>query len=148
MIFNKLLKPRNYDPDYFSGQSLVKVFAIPGSLVVLDLYKFLECGMYDENVFLYHEEMIVGAKFSMMGYDSYVLLSEFYDHYHSVSVKKNIRSIIKLKLITFKSHYYLLRNYFEHSFFARILLVFLLPFSIVEAYFWSLFKKYKGDKIV
>lgn len=143
MTLNKLFKPRYYSNDYFKNKNVCAVDAIPGSLVVFDVEKFVEIGMYDENVFLYHEEMILGRKIRDKGYKSYIVMNAEYKHYHSVSVNKSFKSATKLKTIVMKSHEYYLKNYGGGGFFSIAFLRVMKPICIFEAFLWNCLLKRK-----
>ena len=141
LVLNKIFKPRSYNKKYFKDKNICKVNAIPGSLLILDVKKFFECGLYDENVFLYHEEMILSKKFQMMGFESYVLLNETYDHFHSVTVNKTYKSAVRLKKIVLNSHKYYLKNYCKKSWLAVLFLKLIEPLIILEYFLWVKIKK-------
>lgn len=86
----------------------VYVDAVLGSLFMADIHALMECGLYDEEVFLYYEEKILGFQLKKMGYGTVLLLNRSYVHLHSVSIDKNVKSILKKQAILHKSklHYY------------------------------------------
>lgn len=104
-LFRRVL---NYSLNHFKGRSHAFVDAVPGSLLLADAKAFMKCGLYDEEVFLYYEEKILGYKLKKKGYRTVLLLDEHYIHHHSVSISKNIASIRKKQEILHKSklHYY------------------------------------------
>lgn len=141
IIINKLLRIRCYPKGAFSMGEIYEVDALPGSLVLFDLIKFRECGLYDENVFLYNEEVIIANKFRKKGYTSFLDTSNEYIHNHSVSVNKNYKSLVKARRIVMKSHYYYLKNYAGAG--KLILMVFnaIKPIKYIEAIIWSMLRK-------
>lgn len=141
LLSNKIFKPRLYSQKYFKNKQIVEVDALIGSLVLFDLNKFAECGFYDENVFLYNEEIIIAQKFKQKGYKSLLNLKDNYEHFHSVSIKKEIKSIIKIKRIGLESHYYYLKHYANASFITLIMFKFLIPFIYIQAIIYSYIKK-------
>ena len=86
----------------------VCVDAVPGSLLMADVHALLECGLYDEEVFLYYEEKILGFQMKKKGYKTVLLLDQSYEHLHSVSIDKSVKSILKKQALLHKSklHYY------------------------------------------
>lgn len=98
----------NYSPRHFKDRSHAFVDAVPGSLFLADVGALMKCGLYDQEVFLYYEEKILGYKLKKKGYRTVLLLDEHYIHHHSVSISKNIASIRKKQEILHKSklHYY------------------------------------------
>ena len=111
MTLNRIFKPRYYSDSFYNNKTWVYVDALPGSLVLFDVNKFLDVGLYDENVFLYHEEVIIGKRFAYAGYKSVLLLQQVYHHYHSVSVRKTYKQSIKPKIFAMQSHRYYLEKY-------------------------------------
>jgi len=142
LLFNKIIKPRYYRKSFFDNANFKRVFALPGSLVLFDLKKFEQCGLYDENIFLYHEEHCLGEIFQKYDYESYVLLDVSYEHKKSSSVKKNIKSSIRLKNIILNSHRYYLKNYKKNSLLPVFILDLMKPFMILEFIVWSFMKKF------
>jgi N-acetylglucosaminyl-diphospho-decaprenol L-rhamnosyltransferase len=141
ILLNKLLKPRNYEKKVFIDHVSTKVYALPGSLVLFDLNKFYKAGFYDENIFLYHEEVLIGEKFRKLNFESYVLLDCQYSHKKSESVNKNIKSSVKLKNIIINSHVYFLKNYKKYSSIPILILRLIQPLLILELILWRfLFK--------
>lgn len=136
LVLNKVFKPRDYDNDYFNEKTWCYVDALPGSLVMFDIDKFIKCGLYDENVFLYHEEIIVGKKLYNAGYKSVLALDTEYNHEHSISVSKvHGISIIPSKIGN-KSHRYYLKEYCGGNKFTLALFDFISNVSIVEKIIW------------
>ncbi|WP_185967645.1 glycosyltransferase [Clostridium sp. HBUAS56010] len=108
-IFGRWLNDRFHFP-YDSG-SYAYVDAVMGSLFLADAKVLMECGLYDENVFLYYEEKILGHKLKEKGYKTVLLLDQSYLHLHSVSIKKSVESILKRQAILHKSKLYYYKNY-------------------------------------
>lgn len=141
LLLNKIVRPRYYNDCYFVGKKWVYVDAIPGSLVLFDINKFNNAGLYDENVFLYHEEVIIGKKFEEIGYKSAVLLDQTFKHMHSVSVNKTFKQSIKPRKIAAKSQKYYLKKYCHANIGIILLFDFLQPISFFESFLWiRLFK--------
>ena len=104
-LFGKFLMPH---PEQDRSRPYVFVDAVPGSLFLADGEAFIRCGLYDEEVFLYYEEKILGLKMKKKGYRTALLTKCHYVHHHSVSISKNITSIRKKQEILHESklHYY------------------------------------------
>lgn len=104
-LFKKLLNDR---PELSKGRSYAFVDAVAGSLFLADAAALMECGLYDEEVFLYCEEKILGWKLKKSGYRTVLLLDQRYVHHHSVSISKNVTSIRKKQELLHESklHYY------------------------------------------
>ena len=113
----------------------VYVDAVLGSLFMADMNALMECGLYDEEVFLYYEEKILGFQMKKKGYGTILLLNQSYIHLHSVSINKNVKSILKKQAILHKSklHYY--KNYLGINRFQECLVRAFLAFLMVEIWF-------------
>lgn len=141
MLLNKIFKPRKYPDKFYLGKKWAYVDALPGSLVMFDLQKFYSVGLYDENIFLYHEEVIVGKKLAKHGYKTVLLLDLFYQHHHSVTVKKCYKKSIKPKEFAMMSHRYYLKNYCNANRIILCIFSILANIARLEMFLWLHIKK-------
>lgn len=141
MLLNKIFKPRYYKKNYFKNKEYAYVDALSGSLVLYNIDKFIECGMFDENIFLYHEEVAIGQRIKKNKYKNILLLDSFFTHRTSITVNKEYESKIELKKIVLKSHRYYVKNYYKHHAIALLLFDILRPFYIAETYIWEKLNK-------
>lgn len=113
----------------------VFVDAVSGSLFMADLNALMECGLYDEDVFLYYEEKILGFKLKEKGYRTVLLLNKSYVHLHSVTINKNVKSILKKQALLHKSklHYY--KNYLGINRFQECMVKVFLEILMAEIWF-------------
>lgn len=90
------------------------VFSIVGCCIFGKIKRFEEVGFFDENVFLYNEEIIVGEKLKISGqniaYDPKIKVF----HLHKREFK-GFHSELMYKMILFKSTVYTYRKYFNKS---------------------------------
>jgi N-acetylglucosaminyl-diphospho-decaprenol L-rhamnosyltransferase len=107
-IFAHWLNDRPELKTDFGKERYVYVDAVLGSLFMADIHALMECGLYDEEVFLYYEEKILGFQLKKKGYGTVLLLNQSYVHLHSVSIDKNVKSILKKQALLHMSklHYY------------------------------------------
>ena len=86
-ILKRLFSDRiNFSRDYYEKNApLIPVYAVHGSLLMVDTKAFTECGGYDEDMFLYMEEYALGARMERLGKKTF-LLSECYLHEGSHSI--------------------------------------------------------------
>jgi len=107
-IFAHWLNDRPELKTDFGKERYVYVDAVLGSLFMADIHALMECGLYDEEIFLYYEEKILGFQLKKKGYGTVLLLNQSYVHLHSVSINKNVKSILKKQALLHKSklHYY------------------------------------------
>lgn len=141
LLLNKIFKPRYYPSSYYDNDSgMVYVDALPGSLVLFDIRKFSEVGMYDENVFLYNEELIIGKKFLDRGYKTVLNLNDEYLHMHGVSVNKTFRGSLKPNRIARQSQKYYLKEYLKANKAVLVMMDVLWPIQVVELFVWRKLK--------
>ncbi len=109
-IFTRIL---HYPRWRYIGRKLVPVDCVPGSLLLVDTRSFLQCGGYDEGVFLYGEEYMLGYNMRLLGCRT-ALLTEFsYLHRHGKTIDKSYRKLLERQKLREEStlHYY--RNYLD-----------------------------------
>ena len=111
LFFEILLKIRSYPAEYFKEKASVPVFAIPGSLLMVDLKKMLQYGMYDEDFFLYYEEFVLAQKLADAGLKTILRLDCSYIHNHHVSISKTYNRWSQQHAILLKSAALFLRKY-------------------------------------
>ncbi|MGQ5708297.1 glycosyltransferase [Lactobacillus sp. PSON] len=99
-----------YDPSLFELPDL-QVECVHGAMFLLDPYKFLDVDGYDEEMFLFGEETVLGYKLKSKGYTSFLLNNVYYDHEGSTSIKKSFNSSIKQDQITHQSKLIYMKNY-------------------------------------
>lgn len=109
-IFRRLI---NYSEGFFEGRSICEVGAVHGSLLCIDADKFLGCGGYDENIFLYCEENVLGCKMRAAGYKTLLLTDISYRHEGSTSVKKSLENMTAREKIRQRSERYYYKNYLK-----------------------------------
>lgn len=91
-LFSHLL---HYDEAFYEKKEMLFVGALAGALVMLDVEKVLSCGGYDERVFLYCEENILGRRLRAGRYRSVLLRDVSYKHIHSKSITKSFTSALQ-----------------------------------------------------
>lgn len=88
---------------------------VAGSLLMVDTTRFLEIGLYDEDIFLYCEETTIGIKMKNKGYKTALLTGCDFVHAHSTTIKKNIKRRIKQLEIMWDSKMYVLSKYYGYG---------------------------------
>ena len=101
----------DYPDSYFAGRNAVYVGAVHGSMLMVDTEKFLEAGGYDEGIFLYEEEQVLGRRMQNAGYRSVLLLNQHYDHEHSTSISKSFSDAMKRQKLREESTLYYMKHY-------------------------------------
>ncbi len=93
LIFPEKFLGVGYQYYNIESKENINVECVQGSLYLLDVDKFIDIGGFDEEVFLFNEENIIGHKIKTNKYDV-ILLTDFeYWHLHSVSINKSYSSI-------------------------------------------------------
>lgn len=117
-----------------------KTGAVSGSLLLISSESFLNCGGYDEEVFLYEEESILGYRMSACGYYTYFFEDQAYIHEHSVSISKSIPKETQKFSLLLDSRMIYLKKYLKASkviiFFASVYYKIL----IMEFFLWKKIK--------
>ncbi len=95
-----------------SGSRLVD--AVPGSFFMLRLDR-LPAGeakrVFDNNIFLYYEEKVLGQKLKALGLKAVLATDCSYIHAHSVSVSKSVSRILDKQKLQHESKLYYYREY-------------------------------------
>lgn len=115
-----------------------KVDCVAGSCLLVNTEKFKLLGMYDENIFLYCEETVIGIKAKAKGYSTYLIRSAEFEHLHSESIDKSIKSKIKQKQIMWNSRLYVLKKYYKWNGIKMFFANFIKHISILEEYIFRL----------
>lgn len=109
-IFGSFLK---YPESYFKNKKAVFADAVHGSLLMVDGRKFLDCGGYDEGIFLYQEEAVLGKRLENYGFKTVLLLNCTYRHEHSVSISKSFKGQLERQRLRENSVLYYLEHYLK-----------------------------------
>lgn len=136
-----------YEKDFFfpENKDFVKeVGCVAGSLLFVDAEAIYKCGMYDENIFLYCEETVLGLKMNKTGYKTYVMLNNSFLHKHSVSINKSITSKNKQNRLLWTSRLYVLYHYFELNLLQKLFCKVVSLIVLFETAILNFLSKYKG----
>lgn len=96
-----------------------EVECVAGSLLMVSVDAFLRCGGYDEDIFLYCEETVLGWKMKANGYRCVLCSDVSYRHLHGVSISKSIASAVHRKKLLVRSHRLVIRRYLHANRFER-----------------------------
>lgn len=116
--------------DFDKKTSLKYVDCVAGSLLLVRSKAFQEIGGYDENIFLFCEETLLGIRMKQFGWKSAIVQQEYFIHAHSVSIKKTYQSKKKRDLLTWNSRKYILQKYYECKKFELVMMDILVKFHI------------------
>ena len=140
LIFNKLLKKRYYEKNYFANKDLAEVDVVPGCFLLIDLSKFFEIGGYDESFFLYEEEKILFCRLRKK-YITLVDLNAEFVHNHVESHSYALNSILvgKKRLLTSRSLF--LQKYRKLNSIMLVGTKIFFALTLVEMFVWGLFRQ-------
>lgn len=123
------------------GHISFKVDILPGSLLFIDMKKYIDIDLMDEKTFLYCEERILGKRLEKMNYSSYLLTNQTYVHRHSESINRSIKSGIKKSNIYLDSRMIYLKNYYKMNVFRLLLIKIIYFIAKIETIFIQIIKK-------
>jgi GT2 family glycosyltransferase len=109
------------------------VEVVSGSLFIVDIEKFQEVGLFDEDIFLYGEENILAIKMKKAGYRELKLNSNQFIHLHSISIDKEYKNMLAKRRLLVKSKRIILTKYYDMNKLTLVLLKSLLGLTILEA---------------
>jgi len=144
LFLSRKIKPFCYKGIEKTNRSFCEVDSVAGSLFMMNAKDMLRFGLFDENVFLYSEELVLGIKFKNAGLKMALLANKSYVHNHSVSISKTYRSACKRNMLMNKSKLYVLKEYYHVN---KVVLVFaylLTCINLLESFVFDLFRKMKG----
>lgn len=144
LFFEVWLKIRNYPKSYFKNKNQVEVFAVPGSLLMIDVRKMVQHGMYDEEFFLYYEEPVLAQKFADAGLKTILRLDTSYIHNHHVSISKTYKRWSQQHKILLKSAELFLHKYKKANWFQMAFAKLWFAYTKVEFWLYDLYRQIRG----
>jgi len=130
-----------YYPKAFIENKLVcEPECVCGAMLMVKLPLFMQAGMFDEDIFLYCEETVLGIRLKRCGFKTKLSLDQGYIHYHSASIDKVLNQERKLKLL-FKSKLIVLRKYYGIGKIKEILVRTFFAIVLIEKKLGCLLKK-------
>lgn len=115
--FSRFTNSFYYEQSYFNKHEPWEVGCVAGSMFMIDVERLGTTTPYDERIFLYCEETVLGIKTMNLGYKSYVIPDRYFYHLHSVSIDKSIPKEIRRYKLMWDSRLYVLKTYMKASFF-------------------------------
>lgn len=109
-----------YDESCFNGKTTV-VEALSGCFFVIRADALKKVDFFDENMFLYYEENVIGKKLMNKNYVSLIVNDVTVIHNHSVTIDNSLNRIKKYKALK-KSEFYFHKNYSKSSIFSLMFL--------------------------
>lgn len=115
VVLNKIFHFCQYEKDIFYQKRNTNVDCVSGCLLMINAKYIYKYGLYDEKIFLYCEETVLGIKLRKAGLNTRLVTSCSFIHNHSVSISKSIQSAIKRKQLLLQSKSYVLKEYYKLS---------------------------------
>ena len=100
-----LAKELSY-PDNYYHKDISKVDTVSGCFFMISSKHLEDMGYFDENVFLYYEENIMGIKTKKLGKNIIVANNVDVIHDHSVSIDKSLKRIKKYDILKTSQEYF------------------------------------------
>lgn len=117
------------------------VDGVSGSMFMMNAKEMLKHGMYDENIFLYCEEISLAIKLKKAGKKTALLPRQYFIHNHSVSISKSYGTEIKRHRLLVNSKLYVIKQWYNASIVTYVLALIMSRISLVEIGLWSLVHK-------
>lgn len=99
----------------YNGNTRIAVDCVSGAFLAVDINKFLSVDGYDERIFLYCEETMLGIKLKKAGFRTLLLTNETYIHHHAASTQKSIPDAVKRRSLLLNSRLFVLKEYMGAS---------------------------------
>lgn len=112
-LISKLMRGFYYSLEELHKAPIVPVDCVAGSLLMIRREAFEATKGYDEEMFLYCEETMLGCKIKEAGYRTVLCSDVSYKHFHGASISKSIQSSLKQRKILLQSHHLLLKKYLK-----------------------------------
>lgn len=143
-LFRRFLE---YPSSFFKRKPMVNVEVVHGSLLMVSGPAFLACGGYDENMFLYQEEAVLGFKMRAKGYRSVLLTDTTYHHEHSASIGKTYQSQAARQRLRHESTMYYLKHYLKINHVQEIITRLWFAGIMTEIFIWQLPQRLKRKTV-
>lgn len=135
-IHRYLRKKMIFYPDEVYKNNIINVEAVSGCFFVTKSNSLRNVGYFDENIFLYYEENVIGKKFKNVNLNTKLNTKVEVFHNHSVTIDKNINHIKKYKELK-KSQMYFHKNYNKANLLEISLLLITNKLSLIILYIAS-----------
>ena len=114
-----------------------EVDCVSGSMLMVKAEAMEKCGFYDEELFLYGEELTLGMRMRNVGYKTILLNNEKFIHHNSLSISKVYKKNIQKKKLQINSYYTILKKYYNCGkitiFFSKLI----GQLSLFETFLWN-----------
>lgn len=142
--FGNRLANTHYSEEYFKS-ACVEVDCVPGAMFMLNADIFIKIGGYDESVFLFAEEDIIGWKIRENGYKTLLLTDADYIHEHGTSVNKSITDEVNRRKLIYNSKLIFMEKYMKYSFIDLFIAKTIRRYMLAKCYHASKKNKAKNN---
>ena len=95
-----------YPASFFQGKGALEVDVVHGAFLMVDAGRFLTCGGYDENIFLYGEENVLAFKMREHGWKTILLTGASYGHEGSSTISREHDPVARQRMRQASERYY------------------------------------------
>lgn len=141
-LTSRLCESIYYKRDELYSEKEKVVGCIAGSLLCISKNAFNLTGGYDENIFLYCEETVLGYKLASVGLKSILLTDFSYSHLHGVTIGKAFKHRSKRQKLLNTSHHYVVGKYLKANVFERALDKLICGIRLLETYVVDMVRKH------
>jgi len=130
MPLSKYYMPEYSNPRLINNKKTMLVDYLWGAALLVRKKLFIEVGLFDENMFMFGEDLDLCYKVHKLGYKVYYYPEAKIIHYYGKSLSRNSRQRYALVC---KSKFYWLKNNYNPIYFKlfRLLLIYLLKMKII-----------------
>lgn len=144
IILSKIFSFMHYRNIVNTAESVVQVGSLSGSMFMFRMEDMLNFGMYDEDIFLYGEEVVLGYKMKRAQKKVALLPRLSFVHKHSVSISKRYNTEIKKRRLMIKSQLHIIKKHYKANWLEYGMAYLLSKLSLIET--WLLVKTEKIRK--
>jgi len=132
-----------YKENYYENETSI-VDTVSGCFFIIKSDALNKVDFFDENMFLYYEENVIGVKLRNAGYVALIVNDVNVIHNHSVTIDNSMNRVRKFKELK-KSQRYFHKNYSRYSFFGMLFLNITYLIMLGLLYIVVLFSKNKKN---
>ena len=136
LLLKKYIHSFNYEMNEYENITVKDVGSVSGSMFLMRTDDMLKYGMFDESIFLYCEEVVLGKKIGLLTNLNYI-------HNHSVSISRTFNSIVLKHRLYLQSKMYVVKKYYDANFFDCFIAKLLSMISMIEIRLVAFFRKIK-----
>ena len=119
--FHRYFKKKIMYPDNYYHKKLSKVEVVSGSFFLINSKHLENINYFDDKVFLYYEENILGVKTKKAGKSMVVVNDIDVVHDHSVTIDKSLKAIKKYDILKQSQYYF--EKYYNKANWLQLLLL-------------------------